>query len=129
MGFRSWLRERFARSARQRNQRKAAPTRAPERPAELAPGVPASEWEPVPAYVPVDPAEHLPACIIAAALAAGAQETSKLAVKRISVANPEYQRVAVIATALGAGALDKSSFAVKHIYKKKDTEGTQSNAA
>lgn len=130
MGFRSWLRERFLRSSRRKRRGDAADAlRAPAPRPEIAPGYPADEWEEVPAYLPVDPAEHLPACIIASALAAGAQETSKLAVKRISVANPEHQRVAVIATALGAGALDKSSFAVKRIYKKKETEGTQSNAA
>lgn len=104
-------------------------TRAHESRAEIAPGFPLDEWEEVPAYLPVDPAEHLPACIIASAIAAGAQEESKLVVKRVSVANPEHQRVAVIATALGAGALEKSSFAVKRIYKQKDMEGTQSDAA
>lgn len=130
MGFRSWLRERFSRSAQRKHRAKApGATRAHESRAEIAPGFPLDEWEEVPAYLPVDPAEHLPACIIASAIAAGAQEESKLVVKRVSVANPEHQRVAVIATALGAGALEKSSFAVKRIYKQKDMEGTQSDAA
>lgn len=126
MGFLSWLSDRSSR----RTQKRATPNaETPSPRAEIAPGFPLDEWEEVPAYLPVDPAEHLPACIIASAIAAGAQEESKLVVKRISVANPEHQRVAVIATALGAGALEKSSFAVKRIYKQKDMEGTQSDAA
>lgn len=126
MGFLSWLRDRSSR----RTQKHAAPNaETPSPRAQIAPGFPLDEWEEVPAYLPVDPAEHLPACIIASAIAAGAQEESKLVVKSVSIANPEHQRVAVIATALGAGALEKSSFAVKRIYKQKDMEGTQSDAA
>lgn len=128
MGFRSWLRERFLRSSRRTRRDAGAPRTEPARP-EIAPGFPADEWEEVPAYLPVDPAEHMPACIIASAFAAGAQEESRLAVKSISIANPEHRRVAAIATALGAGALDKSSFAIRRIYKKKETEGTRSDAA
>ena len=124
MGFRSWLRERFSR----RSRRRAADVEAAPR-AHIAPGCPADEWEEVPAYLPVDPAEHLPACIIASAIVAGPYEHSKLVVKRVSVANPEHRRVAVIATALGAGALDKSSFSVKRIYKKKDQKGTEGEHA
>ena len=126
MGFLSWLSDRSSR----RTQKRATPNaETPSPRAQIAPGFPLDEWEEVPAYLPVDPAEHLPACIIASAIAAGAQEESKLVVKRVSVANPEHQRVAAIATALGAGALEKSSFAVKRIYKQKDMEGTQSDAA
>lgn len=88
----------------------------------IAPGCPASEWDEIDPYLPVDPEKHRVACIIAAAIAAGDQSESELVVRRISMANPEYQRVAVIATALGAGALDKSSFTVKRIYKKKVLE-------
>lgn len=126
MGFLSWLRDRSSR----RTQKHAAPNaETPSPRAEIAPGFPLDEWEEVPAYLPVDPAEHLPACIIASAIAAGAQEESKLVVKRVSVANPEHRRVAVIATALGAGALDKSSFCVKRIYKQKEQKGTESDYA
>ena len=126
MGFRSWLRERFSRRSR---KRAAANTASSAPSAQIAPGCPADEWEEVPAYLPVDPAEHMPACIIASALAAGAYEQSKLVVKSVSIANPEHRRVAVIATALGAGALDKSSFCVKRIYKKKEQKGTESDYA
>lgn len=126
MGFLSWLRDRSSR----RTQKRAAPNaETPSSRAQIAPGCPADEWEEVPPYLPVNPAEHLPACIIASALAAGSYEKSKLVVRRVNIANPEHQRVAVIATALGAGALEKSSFAVKRIYKQKDMEGTQSDAA
>lgn len=126
MGFLSWLSDRSSR----RTQKRATPNaETPSPRAEIAPGFPLDEWEEVPAYLPVDPAEHLPACIIASAIAAGAQEESKLVVKRVSVANPEHRRVAVIATALGAGALDKSSFCVKRIYKQKEQKGTESDYA
>lgn len=125
MGFRSWLRERFSRRSRKRTVAEA--NAAPR--AEIAPGLPADEWEEVPAYLPVDPAEHMPACIIASAIAAGAYEHSKLVVRRVSVANPEHRRVAVIATALGAGALEKSTFSVKRIYKKKEQKGVGSEHA
>lgn len=126
MGFLSWLSDRSSR----RTQKRATPNaETPSPRAQIAPGFPLDEWEEVPAYLPVDPAEHLPACIIASAIAAGAQEESKLVVKRVSVANPEHRRVAVIATALGAGALDKSSFCVKRIYKKKEQKGTESDYA
>lgn len=129
MGFRSWLRERFSRTSRKRSAALRAQERASTSSAEIAPGYSASEWEEVPAYLPVDPAEHMPACIIAAAIAAGAQEESKLVVKRVSIANPEHRRVAAIATALGAGALEKSSFSVKRIYRKKEEKGSESNYA
>ena len=43
-------------------------------------------------------------------------------IRRVSMANPEYRRVACIATAIGAGALEESSFKVRRIYKKKDME-------
>lgn len=117
MGFRSWLRGRTSRAARQREgerPRADAPARA-----ELAPGCPADEWDEVPAYLSVDPHKHLTACVVASAIAAGAQTESKLTVKRVLAANPEHRRVAAIATALGAGALEKSSFTVKRIYRKK----------
>lgn len=123
MGLRSWLRDRIAhitgggRSRRGRPQTSAAP--AIEM---LAPGCPASDWEELPAYLPVDPHEHREACVIAAAIAAGGLPEANLVVRRVSMANPEYRRVACIATALGAGALEKSSFTVKRIYKKKDME-------
>ncbi|WP_308623661.1 hypothetical protein [uncultured Enorma sp.] len=126
MGFLSWLSDRSSR----RTQKRATPNaETPSPSAEIAPGFPLDEWEEVPAYLPVDPAEHLPACIIASAIAAGAQEESKLVVKSVSIANPEHRRVAVIATALGAGALDKSSFCVKRIYKKKEQKGMESDYA
>lgn len=126
MGFRSWLRDRSSR----RTQKRAAPNaETPSSRAQIALGCPADEWEEVPPYLPVDPAEHLPACIIASALAAGSYEKSKLVVRRVNIANPEHRRVAAIATALGAGALDKSSFTVKRIYKKLEQKGTENEHA
>ena len=64
MGFLSWLRDRSSR----RTQKHAAPNaETPSSRAQIALGCPADEWEEVPPYLPVDPAEHLPACIIASA--------------------------------------------------------------
>lgn len=128
MGFRSWLRERFSRESRAR-ETSHAQERTAAQPVEVAPGCPADAWEEVPAYLPVDPAEHMPACIIASTITAGDQDTSKLVVKRVSIANPEHRRVTAIATALGAGALEKSSFSVKRIYRKKEEKGTERNYA
>lgn len=119
MGFFSWLNKRFSHPASQCEATKTAAT--PER-AEVAPGCPMNEWDEVPPYLEADPREHLEACIIASAIAAGANAESKLVVKRVLAANPEHRRVAAIATALAAGALEKSSFTVKHIYKQKVTE-------
>lgn len=76
-------------------------------------------WEPLPAYLPVDPREHGHVCAIASAIAAGDHPTSEFRVKRVLIANPEYRTVSVIATAIAAGALEQSSFTVKNIYKMK----------
>ena len=104
MGFLSWLRDRSSR----RTQKHAAPNaETPSSRARIALGCPADEWEEVPPYLPVDPAEHLPACIIASALAAGSYEKSKLVVKRVSVANPEHQRVARHRDGTGRGSPGK----------------------
>lgn len=73
----------------------------------------------MPAYLPVDPQEHRTALVIAAALAAGAATDCRLAVRRVSVINPEYERVAVIASALAAGSLDRCALRVKRIYRRK----------
>lgn len=126
MGFPSWLRERFSRGSQERASADASPSASH---AQIAPGCPADEWEEVPAYLPVDPAEHMPACVIASALAAGAYKHSKLVVRRVNIANPEHRRVAAIATALGAGALEQSSFSVKRIYRKKEQKGMESEHA
>lgn len=77
-------------------------------------------WEPLPAFLPIDPREHQHVCVIASAIAADDHPTSEFRVKRVLVANPEYRTVSVIATALAAGALEKSSFTVKNIYKMKE---------
>ncbi|MDY2777130.1 MAG: hypothetical protein SOU51_01950 [Collinsella sp.] len=124
MGLRSWLRERARRAAeRRRGLERGAALKAEEaREVLLAPGCPAREWDEVSAYLPVDPREHEVACVVASALAAGARAESSLVVRRVSMSNPEYRRVACIATALGAGALEKSSFTVKRIYKKRELE-------
>ena len=74
--------------------------------------------------LPVDPAEHREAVIIATAIAAADKPESSFSVKRVSMVNPEYRRVACIASALGAGALPESSFVVKHVYRQKSLEET-----
>lgn len=134
MGLGSWLRARASRllrrrgsAQRKRRQKGRAANPAPQAPPEVAPGFPASEWEELSAYLPVDATEHRVAWIVAAAIAAGDRPESSFAVKRVSKANPEYARVACIAPALGAGALEQSSFKVKRIYRKKVLEET--NAA
>ena len=125
MGLRSWLLERTRRTAGGRAQ----PTPPPredairKQPDESA-ATYASDWEPLPAYLPVKPQDHPVACVIASAIAAGDRPESTFTVRRVELANPEYRRVAVIATALAAGALASSSFTVKAIYKKKDEEGS-----
>ena len=82
------------------------------------------EWEELPPYLPVDPAEHATVCVVASAIAAGDHPQSTFTVERVSVANPEYQLVTCIATALAAGDSPSSSFFVQRIYKQKSTEGS-----
>lgn len=86
---------------------------------EIAPGFSAQAWEELPAFLPIETKEHVAACVVAAAIAAGDAAQSSFSIKSICVANPEYRRAACIATALGAGALEKSTFVVKKIYKHK----------
>lgn len=136
MGFISWLRERAAKAiarnqadraasvASRRNQRTASRAKTQQEPEEDWPG---EGWEELPAYLPVDPNDHRVACIVASAVAAGDEPESSFKITRVSIANPEYRRVACIATALGAGALESSSFTIKRIYKQKATG--DSNAA
>ncbi|MDO4436818.1 MAG: hypothetical protein Q4B77_02575 [Coriobacteriaceae bacterium] len=123
MGLRTWIKNRAA-SARVRKvsepHRESAQPQAAPAPSTQPAAPDSSVWEPVPAYVPVDPHEHTHACVIASAIAAGDHPTSELRVKRVLIANPEHRLVSVIATALAAGALEKSSFTVKNIYKMKE---------
>lgn len=83
---------------------------------------PAAEWEELPAYLPVDPADHPHVTAISTALAAFDRPQASYELKSLSVANPEFQLVSCIAAALAAGALEASSFQVKKIYKKRVTE-------
>lgn len=124
MGLRSWIKRHTGRSstpasahhAGARNAASAAP-----QPAAPSAGAPQpTGWEPLPAYLPVDPREHEHACVIASAIAAGDHPTSEFRVKHVLVANPEHRTVSIIATALAAGALPESSFTVKNIYKMKE---------
>lgn len=122
MGLRSWLHALMSRRAKQREAgvpSDVAQSRAQQPEVYLAPGCPKKDWDPVPAYIPVDPQEHKTALIIAAALAAGAEPESKLVVRQVSKVNPEYKRVAIIASALAAGSQEHSLLKVKNIYKKK----------
>ena len=128
MGLRSWwrafLRRRHESADRRRAARSAqtAPVVPPV--SEFAPGYPLSDWEELEPYVPVDPAEHKVACVVAAAIAAGDYPQSAWRVKRVLVPNPEYRRVAALATAVAAGASEESSFVVKRVYKSKTLEET-----
>ena len=135
MGFISWLRERALRTPSRNQAGRVRQAAIASRNVERRPTAkttqrepwPGEGWEELPAYLPVDPAEHMTACIVASAIAAGDAPQSSFKVKSVSVTNPEYRRVACIATALGAGALESSQFTIKHIYKQK-TMG-DSNAA
>lgn len=116
MGLFSWFNKRL--DAKEQHD---VPAETPQkRAAPVAPRQPVSEWEPVPAYLPVDPHEHIAAVVIASAIAAGDRSASELKVKRVLMANPEHRLVTAIATALAAGALEHSSFTVKNIYKMKE---------
>lgn len=125
MGLRSWLRERARRRSDGRAQHASVPDEAPTgEPPGAGSSERSPEWNPLPAYVPVQPEEHSVACVIASAIAAGDRPTSEFKIRRVSMANPEYRRVAVIATALAAGALPESAFTVKTIYKHKEKESS-----
>lgn len=128
MGLRSWwrgfLRRRAEAAARRRAGAGSAATAAAPQAPQFAPGYPLSDWEEVAPYTPVDPADHMTACIVAAALAAGDYPESSWRVKRVLVPNPEYRRVAALATAVAAGASEKSSFVVKRVYKQRTLEET-----
>ena len=121
MGLRSWLRERAARRRStdvENDASSAGETTTGNQPG--AGSATSSPWEPLPAYIPVQPEEHPAACVIASAIAAGDRPASSFRVRSVSIANPEYRRVAAIATALAAGALAESAFTVKNIYKMKE---------
>ena len=128
MGLRSWWRDFLRRRHESADRRRAARSAqaAPAAPPvpEFAPGYPLSDWEEPAPYVPVDPADHQVACVVAAAIAAGDYPQSTWRVKRVLVPNPEYRRVAALATAVGAGASEESSFVVKRVYKSKTLEET-----
>lgn len=123
MGLRSWIKRHTGHGdARTAAEAGKAHETTGAAPGPVAPaGVCARQdiWEPLPAYLPVDPREHAHVCAIASAIAAGDHPTSEFRVKRVLIANPEYRTVSVIATAIAAGALEQSSFTVKNIYKMK----------
>lgn len=116
MGLFDWLRRRGA-------DADEAPAPTSEQAADdVREKTPADEWEEVPAYLPVDAAEHRAVVVAATAIAAGDRPESKLVVRRVSVANPEHRLVSCVASSLAAGALEKSQFVVKKVYKKKVME-------
>lgn len=122
MGLRSWLQGLLARGSDERDAPAPGETgvdRAPAARPEPKAGDSDSPWEPVPAYLPVDPRDHAEVCAIACAIAAGDRPDSSFTVTGLSVANPEYRRVACIASALAAGALESSAFEIRHIYRNK----------
>lgn len=123
MGLRSWIKKHTGHGAGANaavNAKPNAPSGAAHKPSGGARTPLEDAWEPLPAYLPVDPREYEHVCVIASAIAAGDHPSSEFRVKRVLVANPEYRTVSVIATALAAGALEKSSFTVKNIYKMKE---------
>lgn len=123
MGLRSWIKKHTGHGASASaavTAKPSVPSGAAHEPSAGAPAPLEDVWEPLPAYLPVDPHEHTAACVIASAIAAGDHPSSEFHVRRVLVANPEHRTVSVIATALAAGALPESSFTVKNIYKMKE---------
>ena len=103
MGFFDWLR----RKNDEPSAASSAPVSAPA-PAPAAPAAPKEEWEPVPAFLPVDASEHRPVVVAATAIAAGDRPDSQMVVRRVSVVNPEHRLVSCIASSIAAGALENS---------------------
>ncbi|KRK12210.1 hypothetical protein FD51_GL002966 [Lacticaseibacillus zeae DSM 20178 = KCTC 3804] len=79
----------------------------------------ADEWEEVPNYLEVDPANELTASLIAAAVTADTAPDAKLVLKHLYVENPEAKRVGLIASAIAAGD-GHGHYVVKSIKKKVD---------
>ncbi len=116
MGFFDWLR----RGKAEPDAVKAGAPAVEPKPA--APARPEEEWERVPAYLPVDAAEHRVVVVAATAIAAGDRPESQMVVRSVNAVNPEHRLVSCIASALAAGALETSQFVVKNVYKKKVME-------
>ncbi len=117
MGLRSWIKRHAGHAGRKPLHDTPTPVTGAATSIARSPDRDGGVWEPLPAFLPVDPREHEHVCVIASAIAAGDHPNSEFRVKRMLIANPEYRTVSVIATALAAGALEKSSFTVKNIYK------------
>lgn len=113
MGFFDWLRRGHDEPAKASSAPAASPAAKP-----AAPAAPKEEWEPVPAYLPVDASEHRPVVVAATAIAAGDRPDSQMVVRRVSIVNPEHRLVSCIAASIAAGALETSQFVVKGVYKK-----------
>ena len=120
MGLRSWIKRHTGHGGQKPSAEAQIAVTAAKTDTVTAADCDGDVWEPLPAFLPVDPHEHTAACVIASAIAAGNHPNSEFRVKRMLVANPEHRTVSVIATALAAGALEKSSFMVKNIYKMKE---------
>lgn len=71
----------------------------------------------VPAFLPADPEEYQLVSLIATAIAAGDQPTTKFVVKNIQKRNPEAKKVALIATSLAAFDRPEKRYQVKSIYQ------------
>lgn len=82
----------------------------------------AEEWEELSPYLPLEPTDHTHVVAIATALAAADSPQTEFRLKRLAIANQEFQLVSCIAASLAAGALESSSFQVTRIYKKRVTE-------
>lgn len=127
MGLRSWL---FGRSRPSASRGEGDQPAAPADEAAAtgnqpqAPAPPAANWQELPAYLPVDPRDHIPACVIATAVASADRPGAELRVHSVKVGNEEYRRVACIATALAAATGTSSTYQVKRIYKLMDEEGS-----
>ncbi|QVI33811.1 hypothetical protein BVJ53_11750 [Lacticaseibacillus chiayiensis] len=91
----------------------------PTKSADAAGSTLATQWEEVPNYLEVDPANELAASLIAAAVTADTAPDAKLVLKHLYVENPEAKRVGLIASAIAAGD-GHGHYVVKSIKKKVD---------
>ncbi len=106
MGLRSWIKRHTGHGEQKPSAEAPIAVTAATTDAANAADRDGDAWEPLPAFLPVDPREHQHVCVIASAIAARAHPSSEGRETRELDANPEYRTVSVIATALAAVALE-----------------------